>query len=44
MMAGAMGNPKSSNYKTRICLNWHKNGQCQYAQVRTHTLLQNAIH
>ena len=31
MMAAAQGNPKSSNYKTRICLNWHKTGHCQYA-------------
>mmetsp|Transcript_64879 Transcript_64879/g.105053 ORF Transcript_64879/g.105053 Transcript_64879/m.105053 type:complete len:488 (-) Transcript_64879:436-1899(-) len=31
MMAGAQGNPKNGNYKTRICLNWHKTGGCQYA-------------
>jgi len=30
MMAAAHGNPKNSNYKTRICLNWHKTGVCQY--------------
>jgi hypothetical protein len=30
MMAAAHGNPKNSNYKTRICLNWHKTGGCQY--------------
>ena len=30
MAAGSQGNPKSSNYKTRICLNWHKTGNCQY--------------
>jgi len=29
MMAGAQGNPKNGNYKTRICLNWHKTGGCQ---------------
>jgi hypothetical protein len=31
MMPAAQGKPQNGNYKTRICLNWHKTGQCQYA-------------
>ena len=30
LMASGQASPKSNNYKTRICLNWHKTGHCQY--------------